>query len=61
MNLAWIKTRIHKGEYEVSSHAEEERQADKISMIEIENAILNGEVLENYALPKWIDAKTRRR
>lgn len=102
MHLEWIKTKIHKGKYEISSHAEEERQADKISLTEIEKAILNGEILENYpkdprgesclilgyaeegypihivcgkiksekiriitvyipALPKWLDAKTRRR
>lgn len=48
MDFDWIKSKITKGNYEFSSHAEEERQADKISISEIEKAILNGEVIENY-------------
>lgn len=89
------------GVCEISFHAEEERYAEDISIDEIEAAILNGEILENYsddprsksclilgysekkaihivcglttlksvriitvylpALPKWIDAKTRKK
>lgn len=48
IDISWIKQRIEDGEYEFSSHAEDERQIEKISIIEIENAILNGEILEDY-------------
>ena len=48
IDLEWIKERIRNDEYEVSSHAEEERQAEKISLDEIEQAILSDEILEDY-------------
>jgi len=48
IELEWIKARIKNDEYEVSSHAENERQAEKISLDEIESAILSGEILEDY-------------
>lgn len=49
MDIAWIRAKVHEGDYEVTSHAEEERQADKISIEEIESVLLNGEVLEEYS------------
>ena len=48
MDLNWIKSKVEKGEYELSGHAEEERQADKILIEEIENVLLNGEIVEDY-------------
>ena len=34
IDLGWIKARIRNDKYEVSSHAENERQAEKISLDE---------------------------
>jgi hypothetical protein len=48
MDIDWIKKRIAEGDYEFSAHAEEERQADKLMIHEIEEAILKGKILENY-------------
>jgi Domain of unknown function (DUF4258) len=34
--------------YEFSGHAEDERQAERISIADVEAALLNGELLEDY-------------
>ena len=46
--LSWIKSKVFIDEYEYSSHADEEREAEKILLDGVEQAILNGEVLEKY-------------
>lgn len=48
MELRWIRQRIRAGDYEFSAHADDERQAEKIPIAEVEVALLNGEILENY-------------
>jgi|SRR3989338_6981225 len=48
MDINWIKEQIKEGDYEFSAHAEEERQADKFTIDEIEHALSEGEILENY-------------
>jgi hypothetical protein len=48
MDIDWIKDKISGEDYEFAEHAEEERQADKILIEEIERALLNGEIIENY-------------
>lgn len=48
MDLDWIKLKIKYNQYELSAHAEDERQADKIPLGDIEKALLRGEILENY-------------
>ncbi|MEQ8172903.1 MAG: DUF4258 domain-containing protein [Candidatus Eremiobacterota bacterium] len=48
MNLSDIKEKIKSNEYEISFHAEKERYADNIEIIDLETAISNGEILENY-------------
>ena len=48
MDLAWIRLQVRRGSYELTSHAEEERQADKISIEEVEQALLSGTILEDY-------------
>lgn len=48
LNLDWIKEKIASGNYEYSSHAEEERETEKISIESVEYSILNGEILESY-------------
>ncbi len=48
MDIGWIKNKISEGDYEFSAHAEEERQADKLMIKEIEKALIDGEILEDY-------------
>ena len=48
MDIDWIKKKISEGDYEFSAHAEEERQADKLMIHEIEKVLLKGEILEDY-------------
>ena len=48
MDIEWIKQRVRSGNYEFSGHADDERQAERISIAEVEGALLDGEILEDY-------------
>ena len=48
MDLQWIQQCIRTEEYEFSAHADDERQAEKIPLAEVELALLNSEILEDY-------------
>ena len=48
LQLAWIKERISKDEYLYTLHADEERRNDGLSIAEVEEALLQGQILENY-------------
>jgi len=48
IEILWIKEKVKEHEYEFSAHADNERQSDKISVAEVENALLQGELLEHY-------------
>ena len=48
MDLQWIQQCIRTEEYEFSAHADDERQAEKIPIVEVELALLSGEILEDY-------------
>ncbi len=48
MDIEDIKTHIRNKQYVVSLHAEEERKADKLTLTQIIEAILNGQILEQY-------------
>jgi len=48
MDIEWVKEKVKEGEYEFTEHAEEERQADKILIGEIEDVLINGEIVEDY-------------
>lgn len=48
MDIEWIKQRVRSGNHEFSGHADDERQAERISVAEVEGAILDGEILEDY-------------
>ena len=43
-----IKELISAGKYEFSKHAEREREADKISIRELEEALINCKIIEDY-------------
>jgi len=43
-----VKELIKSGRYELTKHAEREREADRISIQEIEEALMNCKVIEDY-------------
>jgi hypothetical protein len=43
-----IREKIRREEYEISFHAEKERYTEDITIDDLENAIRNGEILEDY-------------
>ena len=49
MDIKNIQDKIKLGEYEISYHAEKERYAEEITLSDIEAAIINGEILEDYS------------
>lgn len=48
MNFELLKQKVLANDFELTQHAHEERQAENISVSEIKEAILEGEVLEDY-------------
>ena len=48
MTLKEIKEKVRKDEYGYTLHAEIERKADSLTFHQIEVAILDGEILEQY-------------
>ena len=49
MDLDEIKAKVRLSRWVLSHHAEIERRADKLTFAEIEDALLNGDILEQYA------------
>ena len=48
MDRQTIQDLVRAGGYELSKHAERERQADKITVVELEEALTGCEVIEEY-------------
>ena len=48
MDINEIKNKISKSDYTFTHHAEVERKADDLAFYQIEEALLDGEILENY-------------
>lgn len=48
MNISFIRNKIRKEEYDLSAHAHQERQAEQITVDEIEKALLKGDIIEKY-------------
>lgn len=48
MDIDAVRGQIRRGDYEISYHAEKERYAEDTSLSDIEIAILDGEILEDY-------------
>ena len=46
--LDWIRIQVRMGEYEFSEHGERERQADKIPVADVERALRDSEMIEDY-------------
>ncbi len=48
MDLLDLKARIRSNEYLYTQHADAERKADDLTLAEVEQALLNGDILEEY-------------
>lgn len=48
LELSWVQERVRKNEYLYTLHADEERRNESISIAEVEEALLNGQILEDY-------------
>jgi hypothetical protein len=48
MDIKEIRQLIEQGRYEFSIHAQQERLEDDLDVIEIEDALVRGEILEDY-------------
>jgi len=48
MEIKIIRKKLKDNEYVYSLHAEIERKADELTFHQIEKALLNGEILEDY-------------
>jgi hypothetical protein len=48
IEIAWIHAKVKSGQYCFSQHADQERQNDNLTVIEIEQALLKGTILEHY-------------
>jgi hypothetical protein len=48
MDLEEIKAKIRANQYVYTHHAEIERRSDELKFTEIEEALLNGKILEQY-------------
>ena len=48
ISIAWIRERVSKSEYYFSRHGDQERQNDNLTIIEVEEALLTGRILEHY-------------
>ena len=49
MKINEIKNKIRKSNYVFTHHADVERKADDLAFYQIEEALLTGEILEDYA------------
>lgn len=47
-DISWIQSKTRKCEYFWTRHGEQERQNDNLAIEEIEEALINGIVLEQY-------------
>jgi len=48
MDIEEIKTKIRANAYTYSHHADLERRADDLTLAQVEDALLTGEILEQY-------------
>lgn len=48
MDIEEIKVQVRANQYVYSFHAEIERRADELTFAQVEEALLNGEILEQY-------------
>lgn len=46
---AWLKQCVASQQYRYSGHGDKERQNDRLTLIEVECALLNGRIIEQYS------------
>lgn len=49
VTVQWIQEKVLLEKYELSTHAEEEREADKITIDDLEKALSECEIIEDYS------------
>ena len=47
-NMQWIQKKIRDDDYFFSLHGDQERQNDNLAIMEVEEVLLNGRILEQY-------------
>ncbi len=48
MKIQWIKEQVEKGNYQLKLHAVERASTRGIDPLEVKEALLNGEIIEDY-------------
>lgn len=48
LKIKWVIEKVQNGQYYYSKHGDEERQNDNLFISDIEEAMLNGRILEYY-------------
>jgi hypothetical protein len=48
VNLSWIRDRVTTQRYRYSRHGDKERLNDGLSLLEVEQALVSGRILEHY-------------
>ena len=48
MDIKLVRRKVRAGEYDLSEHAHQERQEERITVDEIEKTILKGVIIEEY-------------
>ena len=48
MDIEWIKEQVEKGDYQLRLHAVERASIRGIDPLEVKEALLNGEIIEDY-------------
>jgi len=48
ISIDWIREKIKQSEYYFSKHGDQARQDDNLTIIEVEEALLTGRILEQY-------------
>lgn len=46
--IEWIVERVKQSEYYFSKHGDQERQNDNLLIVEVEQALISGRILEQY-------------
>ena len=49
MNIAFIQNKVREQEYDFSAHAHQERQEEQITVEEVEQVLLKGDIIEKYS------------
>jgi len=49
IDIDWIRGKIKQSEYYFSKHGDQARQADNLTIIEVEESLLTGRILEQYS------------